>query len=155
MAVRSKTRYVFDVRIQGPWVRIPLEIWMFFFSFCVVLCRWAALRPTDHPSKESYHLSVTFNIFKYILKWKQDKQSNRVIAIRSQIHLVIFGPHMQDTLIWFWKVRTRVEYSISQIYDFVSILTHGAEPFLWSRHSCSYSKTSQHFTEPEGSLSYS
>jgi hypothetical protein len=31
-------------------------------------------------------------------------------------------------------------------------LTHGAEPFLRSRQLCSYSRTSQHFMEPEGSL---
>jgi hypothetical protein len=31
-------------------------------------------------------------------------------------------------------------------------LTHGAEPFLKSRQMCSYSRTSQHFMEPEGSL---
>jgi hypothetical protein len=31
-------------------------------------------------------------------------------------------------------------------------LTHGAEPFVRSRKLCSYSKTSQHFMEPEGSL---
>jgi ribosomal protein L28 len=31
-------------------------------------------------------------------------------------------------------------------------LNHGAEPFLRSRHLCSYSRTSQHFMEPEGSL---
>jgi hypothetical protein len=29
---------------------------------------------------------------------------------------------------------------------------HGFEPFLRSRQLCSYSRTSQHFTEPEGSL---
>jgi hypothetical protein len=29
---------------------------------------------------------------------------------------------------------------------------HGAEPFLRSRQLCSYSRTSQHVTEPEGSL---
>jgi hypothetical protein len=31
-------------------------------------------------------------------------------------------------------------------------LTHGAEPFLRSRQLCSYSRTSQHFMEPESSL---
>jgi hypothetical protein len=31
-------------------------------------------------------------------------------------------------------------------------LTHGAEPFLRSRQLCSFSRTSQHFMEPEGSL---
>jgi hypothetical protein len=31
-------------------------------------------------------------------------------------------------------------------------LTHGTEPFLRSRQLCSYSRTSQHFIEPAGSL---
>jgi hypothetical protein len=31
-------------------------------------------------------------------------------------------------------------------------LTHGVEPFLRSRQSCSHSRTSQHFIEPEGAL---
>jgi hypothetical protein len=31
-------------------------------------------------------------------------------------------------------------------------LTHGAEPFLRSLQLCSYSRISQHFVEPEGSL---
>jgi hypothetical protein len=34
-------------------------------------------------------------------------------------------------------------------------LTHGAEPFLRSCQLCSYSRTSQHFMEPEGSLPWS
>jgi hypothetical protein len=34
-------------------------------------------------------------------------------------------------------------------------LTHGAEPFLKSRQLSSYSKTSQHFMEPECSLPFS
>jgi hypothetical protein len=32
---------------------------------------------------------------------------------------------------------------------------HGAEPFLGSRQLCSYSRTSQHFVEPESSLTTS
>jgi hypothetical protein len=34
-------------------------------------------------------------------------------------------------------------------------LTHAVEPFLRTRQLCSYSRTSQHFMEPEGSLSCS
>jgi hypothetical protein len=33
-----------------------------------------------------------------------------------------------------------------------SSFTHGAEPFLRSHQLCSYSRTSQHFMEPKGSL---
>jgi hypothetical protein len=35
---------------------------------------------------------------------------------------------------------------------FTYLLTYGAEPFLRSCQLCSYSRTSQHFKEPEGSL---
>jgi hypothetical protein len=35
------------------------------------------------------------------------------------------------------------------------LLTYGAESFLRSRQSCSHSRTSQHFMEPEGSISCS
>jgi hypothetical protein len=41
----------------------------------------------------------------------------------------------------------------TEINRYMSISrTHGAEPFLRSRQLCSYSRTSQHFMEPEGSL---
>jgi hypothetical protein len=42
-------------------------------------------------------------------------------------------------------------YTYERIVIYTS-LTHGAEPFLRSRQLCSYSKTSQCFMEPEGSL---
>jgi hypothetical protein len=38
---------------------------------------------------------------------------------------------------------------------FTHLLTHGAEAFLRSHQFCSYSRISQHFMEPEGSLSWS
>jgi hypothetical protein len=38
----------------------------------------------------------------------------------------------------------------AQMYN--GLLTYGAEPFLRSCQLCSYSRTSQHFMEPEGSL---
>jgi hypothetical protein len=36
--------------------------------------------------------------------------------------------------------------------NYLNLLTYGAEPFLRSCQLCSYSRTSQHFMEPEGSL---
>jgi hypothetical protein len=41
---------------------------------------------------------------------------------------------------------------LNSIYRVMSLITRGAEPFLRSRQLCSYSRTSQHFMEPEGSL---
>jgi hypothetical protein len=46
-------------------------------------------------------------------------------------------------------------YPFHMFKAILSHLTHGAEPFLRSRHLCSYSRTSQHFMEPEGLLSCS
>jgi hypothetical protein len=40
----------------------------------------------------------------------------------------------------------------SYVYTYSYLLTYGAEPFLRSCQLCSHSRTSQHFTEPEGSL---
>jgi hypothetical protein len=40
--------------LQRPWVRIPLEAWMFvllFLCVCTVLCRYSPLRRADHSSK--------------------------------------------------------------------------------------------------------
>jgi hypothetical protein len=39
-----------------------------------------------------------------------------------------------------------------KIFLLAILFTHGAEPFWRSRQLCSYSRTSQHFTEPKGSL---
>jgi hypothetical protein len=42
--------------------------------------------------------------------------------------------------------------SFNMYLPFSLSLTHGAEPFLRSCQLCSYSRTCQHFIEPEGSL---
>jgi hypothetical protein len=42
--------------------------------------------------------------------------------------------------------------NIIHMYLIYHSLTHRAGPFLGSRQLCSYSRTSQHFMEPEGSL---
>jgi hypothetical protein len=43
-------------------------------------------------------------------------------------------------------------YIISEVNYITHSLTHGAEPFWRSCQLCSYSRTSQHFMKPEGSL---
>jgi hypothetical protein len=50
----------------------------------------------------------------------------------------VIGRRHTDTLIW--------------IGNWLTNLLHGAEPFLRNRHLCSYSRTSQHFMDPEDSL---
>jgi hypothetical protein len=64
--------------------------------------------------------------------------------------LVIRGP-------WVWKTlenQGKYNVAISTWISFSRLThsTHGAEPFLRSRQLCSYSRISQHFMEPEGSL---
>jgi hypothetical protein len=44
------------------------------------------------------------------------------------------------------------QYYVLNYHSLTHSLTHGVEPFLKSSQLCSYSRTSQHFTEPEGSL---
>jgi hypothetical protein len=62
VAERSKACTVFARFKPGPWVGIPLRAWMFsvvyvcaFFCGCVQV---EALRRADHPSEESYRLSL-------------------------------------------------------------------------------------------------
>jgi hypothetical protein len=56
----------------------------------------------------------------------------------------------------FFSLREHMLYMYKNIKDICTILriyllTYGAEPFLRSRQLCSYSRTSQHFKEPESS----
>jgi hypothetical protein len=48
-------------------------------------------------------------------------------------------------------VATTTAY-FGNLTEAIHSFTHGAEPFLKSRQLCSYSRTYQHFMEPEGSL---
>jgi hypothetical protein len=49
------------------------------------------------------------------------------------------------------KWKTRINVASLLIADLIThSLTHGAEPFLRSFQLCSYSRTFQHFMEPEG-----
>jgi hypothetical protein len=69
----------------------------------------------------------------------------QVTALRSHLQAIIGSTALYSKfllLLW-WRWPRRVE---------TCILVHGAEPFLRSRQLCSYSRTSQHFTEPESSL---
>jgi hypothetical protein len=58
-----------------------------------------------------------------------------------------------------WHVSLISTFCIVKFYLYTSeclfhslSLTHGVEAFLRSRQLCSYSRTSQHFMEPDGSL---
>jgi hypothetical protein len=51
----------------------------------------------------------------------------------------------------FWSCEAK-DISNIYIHSFIHSFIHGTEPFLRSCQLCSYSRTSQHFMEPEGSL---
>jgi hypothetical protein len=61
----------------------------------------------------------------------------------------IFPPHLFQSNIHSHQIMRRYT---GRATESVPKQTHGAEPFLRSRQLCSYWRTSQHFTEPEGSL---
>jgi hypothetical protein len=54
-------------------------------------------------------------------------------------------------LFTFLLMRLILHFRNTVLKDAPSLI-HGAEPFLRSCHLCSYSRTSQQFMEPEGSL---
>jgi hypothetical protein len=47
---------------------------------------------------------------------------------------------------------SNLSFVFMNLFTLYAWLTHGAEPFLTSRQLCSYSRTFQHFMEPEGSV---
>jgi hypothetical protein len=71
---------------------------------------------------------------------------NTVMYLRVPWHIGKFLNNWATGSFW----RTQL-HGVSQSAKQKQItLTHGAEPFLRSRQLCSYSRTSQHFMEPEG-----
>jgi hypothetical protein len=54
-------------------------------------------------------------------------------------------------LIFFGRNNKEVKDVELNLHKRTHSLTHGAEPLLRSCQLCSYSRTSQHFLEPEGS----
>jgi hypothetical protein len=72
------------------------------------------------------------------MSWNYTGRSIRVIPRRRW---KIFRPIQTIRYLIFKKKSLRSDQ-----------ITHGAEPFLRSRQLCSYSRTSQHFMDPEGSL---
>jgi hypothetical protein len=59
---------------------------------------------------------------------------------------------------WDWN-RLLPEYTSGECYQYINLLSqmatnylHGSESFLRTHQLCSYSRISQHFMEPEGSL---
>jgi hypothetical protein len=77
-----------------------------------------------------------------------------------RLHAVLLGEHvpaatdclMRRSLSSPCRIMRKKTINSSQNYLFTISLTHGDEPFVRSRQLCSYSGTSQHFMEPEGSL---
>jgi hypothetical protein len=47
------------------------------------------------------------------------------------------------------QALTLCQQELSNVKNYNTLLTHGAEPFLRSQQMCSHSRTSQHFIKPE------
>jgi hypothetical protein len=95
-------------RKPGPWVRIPLRAWM--FSVCVCLCVFLclctgreALRWANHPSKESYRLSLIKKLRKLSPMFRSGSKLPRVGATRKKKYIwseVITAMIMKIFLFW-------------------------------------------------------
>jgi hypothetical protein len=67
-------------------------------------------------------------------------------VFRVEVSMVDEGSRLYTVLIFLGVLDQELTYKL------FPLLTGGAEPFLRSRQLCSYSRTSQHFMEPEGTL---
>jgi hypothetical protein len=75
------------------------------------------------------------------------------LQARSDCHLLFVDLFGCYTLrLWRWKQYIPPKHRWISTGLLTHSLTHGAEPFLRSCQLCSYSRISQHFMEPEGSL---
>jgi hypothetical protein len=71
--------------------------------------------------------------------------------LHSYLCFFTFIAESHDILIW--TIRHDSKYEQEQEILYTHSFTHGAETYLRSCHQlCSYSRTSQHFMEPVGSL---
>jgi hypothetical protein len=81
-------------RKPGLWVRIPLRAWMFSVCVCAFFCgcvQVEALWQADHPSKESYQLSLIKKLRKLspVLQ-KQEQAPKCVGATREKKKCVLY-----------------------------------------------------------------
>jgi hypothetical protein len=81
--------------------------------------------------------------------------SDMLISKNLQLSFLYPTKHLFNTERWFVS-KNRISAEKALVNSFSSngphSLTHGAEPFLRRCQLCSYSRTSQHFVEPESSL---
>jgi hypothetical protein len=80
------------------------------------------------------------------------------ITFSNPVLLFLFDRRSEFSWRWLshtWTMITFVRgssFSMSLTHSLTHSLIHGAEPFLRICQLCSYSRTSQHFMEPEGPL---
>jgi hypothetical protein len=79
---------------------------------------------------------------------RKTKSTRWRYCARNQQLYETYGPHARRILLQQSSKICSVPWSPSLTHS----LTHGADPFLRSRQLCSYSRSSQHFMEPESSL---
>jgi hypothetical protein len=77
----------------------------------------------------------------------------RCIFIRKSLREIVLGSFTSQDVLHYdvnCKETNSPTLRYTKYLNLTYILTYGAEPFLKSRQLCSPSRTSQHFTEPEG-----
>jgi hypothetical protein len=104
-----------------------------FFASCCVSCIKAFLETVN--TKIYYKIDIKALILSFIFYIPLH------VSICRHLHQVMFK-----------YISVITELSVNMSHITYSLITHEAEPYLRSCQLCSYSRTSQHFMEPEGSL---
>jgi hypothetical protein len=91
---------------------------------------------------------VPFTIF-YVFSWHSLSFVNYKMLPYKYFNFVICSSIFPSITIWSLLI---CHWHTFPLILFWCSLTHGAEPFSRSCQLCSYSRTSQHFMEPEGSI---
>jgi hypothetical protein len=77
-------------------------------------------------------------------------KSVRILTVQSLVLLILKGLSVSHSHSIIFPTQNNWQNVSGD-----SLLTYGAQPFLRSRPLCNYSRTSEHFMEPESSLPFS
>jgi hypothetical protein len=113
-------------------------------------CCWSSPAQSLSRLVRSLYISVLFGTLARSLVWVEIKNNISIIlkfssAVLSNIYKLYYISSPLRLLGFVPEIFCSMKLILSHS------LTHGAEPFLRSCQSCSYSRTSQHFMEPGGS----
>jgi hypothetical protein len=134
-------------RTLGSWVRIPLEAWISVCVHCVyvVLCVVSGLEKGWSPAQGVLPTVYRNKKLKKAAKAQKGLWShNNKSTPPYDLHGLVLNPTLPFT-------ERKMKLWTNAFRHSVNLL-HGAQPFLRSRQSLSYSRTSLHFMEPKDSL---